>query len=40
MKIIISILLKFIYFPIGYTADALDFIAGRFEEFDEAIKNN
>ena len=38
--IVIKILLRIIYYPIGWVADLLDYIAGSLQDIDEKIKTN
>jgi len=37
MKSLFKIILKIIYYPIGYLGNLLDYIAGEMEEFDSKI---
>jgi len=37
MKRIFKIILKIIYYPIGWAADLLDFIAGKIQDLEESI---
>jgi hypothetical protein len=39
MKKVIKIMLKCIYYPIGYVADLLDYIGGKIEALDYKIQD-